>query len=875
MLSSARRTLRHAPAILLLATMSTMTSGTSCTSADHGANAPEAEVETPAAALGSTTGPASTASLQERGGRSLAEQKRDLLLTTALENAKSLREAGNLADARTQLEQALALDPGNVEALAQYNEVLELLGERPGDIGTTRQVAESRSHALKQQLRLEAEEYNRLGEEARARREFDAAIRWFERVEQSIRWSSLDVDWGDLSARNEQALVAARREREESLKSDRESKLKEAVERIKEDESAERARHGDRIANLLESANFKFEAGDYVGAIELADQVLALEPSLTVAKELRRTADEGRRKARMAEFEKTRGDAFRRFKNDIDELRISYSEGLTPPSAEYWARVSSRTATGAGGDSAASAEDARVREMLKTIRIPVVNFEDNELKTVCTVLSNFSGITILATPAVQSELESAGTLVTLTNLTNLPLDSILTIVTRRLGDKYAWTVKNGVVQITTLEDAFGATVIRTHAIQDLTFGRTDFKGPEINKIALPGEYGDDAETSVFSADLEKVVQITPEDIITLIKENVARETWELGDKKFSIESAAGNQILVIHTPEVQDEIEAFLNDLRRFTTTVVQLESRFVEITDAFVQEVGVDFRGLGGVFGTSVTHDDTTVAGEDQASRGLDNLGTGITGSASPSAGIFFNDNSDGDIRGRTENFFENPLGSILSTAGGGSFQFGILDDTQLNAIITAVDKSANATEVMAPELTVFNTERAYVTVINEVSFLQDFDVDVANTAFIANPEIGILQEGVVLDVRPTISYDRKYVTLDVRTTVAKLQRPIDIFETTLGGFTDTVTFQLPRLEVQNANTTVLVPDGGSVILGGLKTLNYVNRRAEVPWLARVPIVGILFRQKGVADEASSLVILVKANIRDLSKFREATPVR
>jgi type II secretory pathway component GspD/PulD (secretin) len=137
------------------------------------------------------------------------------------------------------------------------------------------------------------------------------------------------------------------------------------------------------------------------------------------------------------------------------------------------------------------------------------------------------------------------------------------------------------------------------------------------------------------------------------------------------------------------------------------------------------------------------------------------------------------------------------------------------------------------------------------------------------------VLQEGVVLDVRPTISYDRKFVTLDVRASVAKLARPIPEFTTTLGGFSTAVTFQLPSLQVQNANTTVIVPDGGSVILGGLMSVNYVNRRAEVPWLTKIPVLGILFRDKQVNDESKSLVILVKANIRDLSKYREATPVR
>jgi len=42
--------------------------------------------------------------------------------------------------------------------------------------------------------------------------------------------------------------------------------------------------------------------------------------------------------------------------------------------------------------------------------------------------------------------------------------------------------------------------------------------------------------------------------------------------------------------------------------------------------------------------------------------------------------------------NFFTNPLGSLISTVGGGSFQFGILDDTEINLVLTLVAKSVNA---------------------------------------------------------------------------------------------------------------------------------------------------------------------------------------
>ena len=43
----------------------------------------------------------------------------------------------------------------------------------------------------------------------------------------------------------------------------------------------------------------------------------------------------------------------------------------------------------------------------------------------------------------------------------------------------------------------------------------------------------------------------------------------------------------------------------------------------------------------------------------------------------------------------------------------------------------------------------RAVFTQIDQLAYIQDFDVEVAKTSFIADPLVGVLQEGVVLDVR------------------------------------------------------------------------------------------------------------------------------
>jgi len=257
----------------------------------------------------------------------------------------------------------------------------------------------------------------------------------------------------------------------------------------------------------------------------------------------------------------------------------------------------------------------------------------------------------------------------------------------------------------------------------------------------------------------------------------------------------------------------------------------------------------------------------EDQASRGLDNGGTGTDGqnaAGHPSAGIFYDDGQDGDFRATTQNFFGSALGSALSTIGGATFQIGYLDQLNLSAILRAVEKSSNIELVNDQVLSVHNTQRAYVTVINQRAYIQDFDVEVAQFQAVADPQINVLNEGVVLDVRPTIHHNRKYLTLEIQPTVAKVVALRD-FSSTLGGNTSPIQFQLPEIEVQSVFTSAVIPDGGSIMLGGLSSIRNIERRAEVPWIARVPIIGFFFKQEGYNDENKSLLILIRARITDV----------
>ncbi|MCD4831608.1 MAG: hypothetical protein K8R02_07370 [Anaerohalosphaeraceae bacterium] len=70
------------------------------------------------------------------------------------------------------------------------------------------------------------------------------------------------------------------------------------------------------------------------------------------------------------------------------------------------------------------------------------------------------------------------------------------------------------------------------------------------------------------------------------------------------------------------------------------------------------------------------------------------------------------------------------------------------------------------------------------------------------------------------------------------------------------------PDYTTSNVNTVVTVPDGSTIILGGLTKLNQTKAGSKIPGLGDVPILGGLFRSVDNANDEKRLYIFVKANI-------------
>jgi general secretion pathway protein D len=108
--------------------------------------------------------------------------------------------------------------------------------------------------------------------------------------------------------------------------------------------------------------------------------------------------------------------------------------------------------------------------------------------------------------------------------------------------------------------------------------------------------------------------------------------------------------------------------------------------------------------------------------------------------------------------------------------------------------------------------------------------------------------EAGITLDITPHIS-DSDLLRLDIA-----LARS-DFLETEDKD-------RPPNLRSNEVTTTVTVPDGSTIILGGLLKLNQNKGGAKVPILGDVPIVGGLFRSINNQDRQDKLYVFVKAEI-------------
>ncbi|HPY74187.1 MAG: hypothetical protein KBC30_06365 [Planctomycetes bacterium] len=806
----------------------------------------------------------------------LKKSYQNVLFQNYLKTASNHAEKGQYQEAYQFVLEALKLEPNHREALDLKRAYGSKLGFEPDEVAERLNEAEQLVNVRIDQTRLEIENQMAEGKHCLKEKDYERAISLFKQAKEKIRWMPYHVV--DLEGKAKQIDFLIQKAEEENERYKEEVSLqrrREAAEEKKRDEIARLNTLREQVQNLLRQANIAFGKEKYELARSFCEQVQILEPDNTEVYNLLNLIKHARHAKSMDNSRNVYLEEWKKTFEMVEAAMIPNHNIVQFPSYENWKKISKRGSKTVGEEEAEeSIENRIIRERLESETMDM-DFTEAPLPEVVDYLRNTTGINIIIDPEVFKEYPEEDSLKVDLTLNKAKISSILNLILS-LKD-LAYRITNGVLVISTKKRIVDKPVLRLYNVRDLTGKLKDFPG--LN-MSLSTDERD--ETTISGAllgqeETGREAAITEEQLTELIKSNIAKASWDLGD--CSIETRHGT-LIVRQVEDVHQQIDSLLNDLRKATGLLVTIEARFLTVSDDFLEDIGVDWRNLGAVsmnagerqFKAGPEDDhvrtDTTYAPLDDAifsaEAGEDSIGTG------KSSGIFYR-KQNFDTRHRLENIFDETLGSKgVTNIGGLNMQMAYVDEIELNMVLQAVRKKYRSNQLNAPRLTVFNTQRANVTIISQYAYIQDFDVEVATAAVIADPIVGTVQDGVILDVRPIISSDRKYITLELQPTVAELIELVP-FKTHLAssgaGGGGTVTIQAPNLRLSRIKTNVTIPDGGTILLGGLIKATKQDSMSGVPVLSDLPIISFFTSRKGKFTHRESLLILVTAKITSMEE--------
>lgn len=273
---------------------------------------------------------------------------------------------------------------------------------------------------------------------------------------------------------------------------------------------------------------------------------------------------------------------------------------------------------------------------------------------------------------------------------------------------------------------------------------------------------------------------------------------------------SGNRLIIVTSPRVISEIESIVAELDK-PARQVMLEARIVEVSTDDVKKLGIDW---------------------DQLNR----------------QGVLI-------VEGQSEN---SPPGALPDLAPWfpstpASPDLGKLRQFSRQAqyfkvFLDLLIHNGNARVLANPKVATLNGHQADMLVGQRIPF------EVAGTVFAGNAASATVQVqreevGIKLSITPLINADG-YITTTIKPEVSSV-----LSFTGRNG-------DLPVIATRQANTTVRLKDGGSVIIGGLLSEEKTVNVTKFPILGDIPGLGLLFQHHNITVSKKDLVIEVTPHI-------------
>jgi general secretion pathway protein D len=301
-----------------------------------------------------------------------------------------------------------------------------------------------------------------------------------------------------------------------------------------------------------------------------------------------------------------------------------------------------------------------------------------------------------------------------------------------------------------------------------------------------------------------------------------------------------NALIITAPPKIMKSLMAVIDklDIRR---AQVQVEAIIVEIDVNKSSNLGVQWLLAGGnSYGYGVTN--------------LPGSGTSIIDLATTVLGVTGKTGTTGITPGTTTGIGTTGGLSSSTVGTGATFALGKYNsDTGKGfaALIQALRSDGSSNIISTPSLITMNNEEAEVKVTQEIPLITgSYSSSTASVSGTTSPFTTIQREevGTILKVTPHIN-EGNSVQLKIEqedsSPGAKLANSADI-----------------STNKRSIKTTVLIEDGGVIVLGGLMSDTVLESEDRVPGLGAIPVIGNLFKSRSGSRQKKNLLVFIRPKI-------------
>jgi general secretion pathway protein D len=329
-------------------------------------------------------------------------------------------------------------------------------------------------------------------------------------------------------------------------------------------------------------------------------------------------------------------------------------------------------------------------------------------------------------------------------------------------------------------------------------------------------------TSGEKARLANVPATRENELIALIQKTVAPRSWASTGGWGTIDYFPLSMTLLVNqTPDVQEQVAALLEKLRRDQDTQVALEVRLVTLPEGFIERIGVDFNKCCG----SGACEQCPARVDAQVAR--------------------------------------DPLKCLPEKTA-------FLSDKQVAAFLQAVQGDQRSNVMQSPKVTALDGQQVQVDCTDKQFFVTGAEVVQRDGQPVIVPRNEPVVTGFQMTACPRVSADRRFVQLRLNIHQTDLASPavplspvtVEIKDDQGQSHPFTQFIQQPKFNTMCIEKTLSIPDGGTVLLGGLKREVEVRNEFGPPVLSRVPYVSRLFKNVGYTREGQLVYVLVTPRV-------------